>query len=142
MVINSDSPYETVKSELLFKALFYSVFDTDNDKTKPILHVQNIKKYIREHINERITLDQIAKAVFLSPNYCNRIFKKRTGSTISDFIINEKIIEAKKMILQGEVLSEVARRLGYQEYSYFSRQFKKITGITPIYFRAAKSLNP
>ena len=98
-------------------------------------HVTSIQQYILNHLRENITLTQISNAVYLSPNYCNRIFRTHMGMSISTYIMRTKMEEAMKCILNGESLTNISASLGYKDYCYFSRQFKKTTGKTPTEFR-------
>ena len=100
-------------------------------------HVTSIQQYIANHLRENITLNQISNAVYLSPNYCNRIFRTHMGMSISNYIIRAKMEEAMKCILNGESVTNVSASLGYKDYCYFSRQFKKATGKSPTEFRQA-----
>ena len=98
-------------------------------------HVINMKQYIAAHLAEPITLQQISRAVYLSPNYCNRIFRTHTGMSLSAYIIRLRTDEAVRMILDGMPLSDISAALGYKDYCYFSRQFKKTVGKSPAEFR-------
>ena len=100
-------------------------------------HVASIKQYIAEHLGENISLKQISNAVYLSPNYCNRVFRTYMGMSLSTYIINTKIEEAMKRILNGDNLTDIATSLGYKDYCYFSRQFKRTVGKSPTEFRQA-----
>ena len=101
----------------------------------PNPHVVQMKQYIADHLFEKLTPASVSRAVYLSPNFCNRIFKRYTGESISDYIIRRRVAEAQRMILRGVPLSEASSSLGYHDYSYFSRQFRKVTGQSPLQFR-------
>lgn len=94
-----------------------------------------IKNYIKEHLHEQINLTELCKSVFFSPAYCTRTFKKATGRSIMDYCIDEKTEEAKRRILEGTSLTHVAYTLGFSDYNYFSRMFKKRTGMSPLQFK-------
>ena len=96
---------------------------------------QRIVTYVREHLGEKITLDDVAKAAFFSPVYCSVVFKRETGKTITDYILSEKIEEAKILVAQGVRLKEVAELVGISDYNYFSRLFRKKVGYTPQQYR-------
>ena len=77
----------------------------------------------------------MSRATFFSPVYCCLVFKRETGETITDYIINEKITEAKILIPQGYRLKDVAARVGMFDYNYFSRLFRKKVGYTPLQYK-------
>ena len=98
--------------------------------------VRTIMKYVHGHLGERITLEDIGKETFFSPIYCDTLFKKETGHSIIDYVIEKRIDEAKRLLLEGTVsLSDIAETLGFHDYNYFSRVFKKRSGYTPSAYR-------
>ncbi len=125
------------KGKHCFLMLYYALYENFNE-SKTDNHVARIKRCIADHINDPITLAQISAEVFLSPNYCNYIFKSHTGSTITEFVLKVKMERAKQLLLNtGMPLVEIAYSLGYKQYSYFSRIFKKEVGVSPASFRNA-----
>ncbi|WP_084245050.1 AraC family transcriptional regulator [Planomicrobium okeanokoites] len=92
--------------------------------------------FILVHIYEPITLDQIAKLVDLHPNYLSTLFKKEIGITFSEYLQKVKIDEAKQLLsLTNQTISEVCFSLHFVDQSYFTKVFKKQTGITPHQYR-------
>ncbi len=78
----------------------------------------------------------------LNYNYLSTLFSSLEGITIEKYIIHQKIEKVKELIVYGELtLSEIAFRLGYSSVQHLSNQFKKITGLTPSYFKSLKSKN-
>ena len=99
--------------------------------------VRRIKQYIETHLQEPITLADIGEAAYFSPIYCETVFKKETGSPIGRYIARRRVNEAERLLLEGTLsLREVAAAVGFADYNYFARTFKKVTGRTP---RAAKA---
>ncbi len=94
-----------------------------------------IKNYVAEHLHAPITLHDIGKATFFSPAYCSSVFRRETGVSIIDYAIDEKMKEAKKLIIEGAPLRRVAEMLGFSDYNYFSRTFKKRFAYSPQQFR-------
>lgn len=133
--ISSHAGFNTQRGTQYFKSLYLTLYEFMQNK-KANVHVENIKRYINENIYDQITLESIADAVFISQNYCNTLFKKETGLTISEYIMAVKIEEAKKLIIKGvRSLNEISTSLGYTDYSYFSRVFKRTQGISPKQFK-------
>ena len=84
--------------------------------------------------------DEIVKEAGLSYQYVSSLFSSMEGITIEKFIIHQKIEKVKELIVYDELtLSEIAYRLGYSSVQHLSNQFKKVTGLSPSYFKKLKS---
>ena len=95
-----------------------------------------ILEYLNEHKCERITLADIGRVTFFSPVWCDTVFKREIGKSIIDYLIDMRIEEAKRLIIEGALtLSEISERLGFSDYNYFSRVFKGRVGYSPRAFR-------
>jgi len=94
--------------------------------------VVNVKKYINEHIEEKLTLNKVAREFNISPNYLSVLFSKYNDIGFSDYINQSKIDAARKMMTDGDYkIYEISDRLGFESAFYFSRVFKKMTGLSP-----------
>ena len=103
-------------------------------KRKPVS--DRAKEYIAEHLDERLLSEQIARFLFLNVDYLNRVFKKETGITLSEYISGQRIEKAKELLLTSTLsVSEIALEVGFQSFSYFSKIFKKKTGMEPSKYR-------
>lgn len=92
--------------------------------------------YIEEHIEERITLSDIAAHLFVNPSYLSRTFKQAIGDNVNHYITHKKIARAKADMRNLNLgIREIAQNLGFTDYSYFCVQFKKETGKTPLNYR-------
>ncbi len=97
---------------------------------------RKIMEYIHSDVSRRITLDDIGKLTFFSPIYCDTMFRRETGRSIIDYVIDRRIDEAKRLLLEGTVpLAAIAESVGFSEYNYFSRVFKKRSGYSPTVYR-------
>lgn len=92
--------------------------------------------YINRHLNEVITLDEVADHVYLSGYYFSKLFKKEVGKNFIDYV-NEKKINRSKILLQDSTWSidSIAHSLGFSQSSYFSKIFKRVTGMSPREYR-------
>jgi two-component system, response regulator YesN len=98
--------------------------------------VRMIKEYIGEHYSENITLNDIADIVFLNPAYLSAMFKKETGQTLTQYLIDVRIDKAKEMLRNPErTIGEIACMVGYQDERHFSKLFSKMTGVKPTEYR-------
>jgi len=101
----------------------------------------NCKDFIYEHIYEEISHDDIARKVNLSPKYLSVLFKKEVGITVSDYIQQSKIEEAKKLLAYSKTsISEICVLLNFNDQSYFTKVFKKVVGVTPKKYRDTQHL--
>jgi AraC-like DNA-binding protein len=99
-----------------------------------------VVEYIKSHIHEDITIDKLSNLCYMSkPNFF-RCFKREFGISPVDFVIQERIKAAKKLLKDINVtISQACYSVGINNLSYFFKLFKRIEGITPNEFR--KSLN-
>ncbi len=127
---HSEQKAQNLLNYILFEILDVLYYES-NDK-----NVSTIIRFIDEHMGERITLSMISDHVHLSREYIAFLFKRELGKTVIEYINERKMLIAKDMIQNGSMLlSEIADRLGYENYGYFSRCFKKHFNTSPKSFR-------
>ena len=98
--------------------------------------VATVKAYIESHLSDELDRDTLAAMVYLNADYLSHLFKKDTGSSLINYIIDRRIARSKELLAKGEMsIRDIAITCGFQNISYFSRQFKKSTGMTPRQFR-------
>lgn len=129
--------------EALQKRLSLSGLLLMEDK-KAIL-IEKVKLVIIEMIHYADELPNIKNSVYISEKlqhnytYIANLFAEVTGTTIEHFIISHKIEKVKELLLYNEItLTEIAEQLHYSSVSHLSNQFKKVTGLTPSYFKQMK----
>lgn len=94
--------------------------------------VINVKKYINDHVEEKLTLNKTAELFNISPNYLSVLFSKYNDIGFTDYINQSKIEAAKKLIADSDLkIYEISDILGFETAFYFSRVFKKVTGVSP-----------
>jgi two-component system, response regulator YesN len=94
--------------------------------------VTGVRDYIKQNIDIRLTLPDVADHFNLSPNYLSNLFTKFTGGSFVEYVTAEKIAAAKKMLIRGEgPIYEIAEKLKFESAFYFSKVFKKVEGISP-----------
>ena len=108
--------------------------------------INKILDYINQYLIEGITLEKLEKELNLSRYYICHVFKDKTGFTVIEYMLNRKIAEAKRLLLNtNRTITEIAHYLSFCDAPYFSRTFKKIVGLSPQSYRASASiaiLNP
>ena len=88
--------------------------------------------YIDQHLAEELSVRDLAAASFISADHLTRLFKKKFGMTVSEYIQDRRIRLAGELLKKGDAtISMVANTVGYGNYSYFTEQFKKHFGVTP-----------
>ncbi len=98
--------------------------------------VISAKQYINANLEDRITLDEVAAHVCVSPYYFCKIFKQATGMTLTEYVNRRRIERAKRKLLVPHArVTEVAYDVGYQSLSQFNRSFLKYVGMSPTQFR-------
>ena len=94
--------------------------------------IRDIQIYIMTNYPLQISIDTIANEFHVTRHHLMRIFKKETGQTINEFLTNYRINIALALFNDGNLsVLEVAQQVGYQDANYFSKIFKKITGVSP-----------
>lgn len=98
--------------------------------------VEQVKKYILQNINVEISRSDLSEHVHLNKDYLNRLFKKETGKSLSEYIVDEKMKVAKELLVMTDMpVGDVGYWVGYSNFSYFSTYFKKITGYSAAAYR-------
>ena len=88
-------------------------------------------KYINENLYSTITIDEIAKECMISPSSLAHLFKKELGISPYKFIVKKRLISAYQRIQDGEPATLAAIECGFNEYSGFYKQYKKMFGVSP-----------
>ena len=101
--------------------------------------MDDIFRYIHEHLTEDLTLEQLEKEFFVSRYHICREFKRMTGQTPHAYIIKARLDLCKKYIEQGKSIREVYELGGFGGYNHFFRAFKKEYNMTPgEYYKSLK----
>ncbi len=96
----------------------------------------DVAVYIRHHLSEPISVDEMAEEFYMSRPYLSAKFKKETNMTLTDFILNEKTEEAKRLLRYSDKsASAIAAYLGFSSHGHFCKVFKKYAGLTPNEYR-------
>jgi two-component system response regulator YesN len=113
-------------------------------QTRHAKNYQRLRKaldFIETHYNESLTVEQLAKEVYLSPSRLSHIIKSELGITFGDYISKVRIEKAKVLLKDRELpISQIALEVGCPDQSYFTKVFKKIEKCTPMKFRDAFEL--
>ncbi|MDF2659949.1 MAG: two component transcriptional regulator, AraC family protein [Paenibacillus sp.] len=99
--------------------------------------LKNVSAYIEEHfMKPDLTVKEVASHFEISPNYFGILFKREAGMSLNQYLTRLRIEKAMAYLKNPTVkVYEVGERVGFEDYSYFSKTFKKYTGVTPSEFR-------
>lgn len=94
--------------------------------------INHVKKYINTHLEDKLSLNEIASLHSISPSYLSALFKKYCNIGFSEYITQMKVNKAKELLLkENHKVYEVSDMLGFESAFYFSKVFKKVTGYSP-----------
>ena len=95
--------------------------------------------YLRAHLTEKISLEEVASRVYLTPSYLSRLFKREVGTNFSIYINRLRVERSIPLLLQENArLADVAQAVGFEDQSYFTKVFRRVTGMTPSRYRISK----
>lgn len=115
-------------------SFMHSIFRYADARHANVIH--HCIQYIETHYNEKISLEQMAKMVYLSPSYLSRIFKQETGELFNVYINRIRIEKSKALLPNGSLhLADIAVAVGFEDQSYFTKVFKRVVGVTPNRYR-------
>ena len=108
-------------------------------RSAPSKLLRDVSAYVRKNISKKSCVEDLAKALFISRTHLAVKFKKETGITLTDFILKEKIEEAKRILrYTDKSLMSIGEYLGFSSQSHFSKTFKKYENMTPSEYRNVK----
>lgn len=123
--------------EILFsKQAFLSSGDNARWKSSEEYSLRPVFEYIKQHYQERITLEQLSSRLHMNKNYFCKFFKQKVGKTPFSYLNEYRINQAAALLLTtNSPITEIAMDTGFDNMSYFIRQFKHCKGCTPSAFR-------
>lgn len=96
------------------------------------LPVRRAVRYIHQHLYDACRLQEVAVAVKVHPGYLSALFKAETGISLTQYVRDKKISEAKTMLREADYsVSEIAEMLGFNSLSYFSKVFRQVSALSP-----------
>ena len=105
--------------------------------TLPLSRLRRVTDYIREHLDQHLTLAQLGAVVFMSPYHFARLFQHSTGVPPHRFVVRARIDHAADLLAAPELtISQISRVVGFRTPSHFATVFHRIMGVTPSAYRA------
>ncbi|QHW33692.1 response regulator [Paenibacillus rhizovicinus] len=93
--------------------------------------IRNVHAMIEASMDQDVTLHTVADRLYINSSYLSRLFKKETGRSFSDYVLEQKMNKARELLQTGLKVSDAARMTGYMDASYFIKLFRKFWGVTP-----------
>jgi len=134
-LISNFQTLQEIKEYLISKIIL--VFEGIKDLESNSRAIFNVMNYIRKnYFTADLSVKILATHVYLTPTYLSALFKKETGKTIGEYLVEVRIEKSKELLMDPQIkLFEVARKIGYSDANYFAKVFKKQMGLTPSAFR-------
>lgn len=124
-----------LKNSSIFMNKAQFPIDQGNEQTS-IINTENALNYIKANLTSDLRLETVANAVYLSPTYLSKLFKENLNLNFIDYVNMAKITTAEeKLIFSKDPIVKVATTLGFTQASYFTKLFRKWTGVTPSEYR-------
>ena len=92
-------------------------------------------KLINQNIDQKITVNRLCRELFVSKNRLYKSFDKSIGLTVNEYIADRRIARARELLLEGKSVKETAELLGFENFTYFSKLFKRKCGRSPIEYK-------
>ena len=128
----------SLESFLLLLFREYRTADGGEEKTEAPTPIHEVIAYVSANYLERMTIDELAFLFKTNRATLCREFKRETGTTLITFINDKKIVRAKeKIVTTAKTFTQIAEEMNFESIHYFTRFFKKMTGLTPKEFRQA-----
>lgn len=138
-MINSSKTYRDLKDTTILFLKEYTNY-TKTRLSGRSLSIQTALQYIDENYMNKITLEDVAKHVYLNSSYLSQLFKKEMNLPFSDYIEKVRIKQAKLLLKENDYsVNQVAEVIGFSSQNYFTKIFKKSTGLTPVKYRKIHS---
>ncbi len=110
------------------------VFDFKHIKHRDIVY--KVSEYVKTNFQGKLTLDEVAEHVYLSRSHLSRILKEELGCTFTEYVNRLRIDRSKIYLMDARrSIADIAVAVGFDDQSYFTRVFKKATGVSPGKFR-------
>lgn len=120
-------------AEYIINSLIHWIAEKKYVEARPI---RIAKRYISDNYYKPLTLEMVSKEIGFNATYFSSMFKKETDMNFSEYLKKIRIDNAKNMLLNTEqTVEDISYAVGYSDIKYFSRLFKKLTGVTPTEFR-------
>ena len=112
------------------------------EESKGLIYVDeeastNLIQYVDAHFTEDMSREHLSELFYFDEDYITKLFKKETGMSFKNYVIEKRLRLARELLTEtDEPINMISQKVGYDNYSYFTRLFKKSFGVTPVEFRS------
>ncbi|HOJ09940.1 MAG TPA: response regulator [Clostridiales bacterium] len=136
---NMDNCINTFRTKVLIKEIvdgMYNYVQEYRKKNSSNYAIQYIKNYVKSNFYKDVSLAKVSNELSMNYYYISDLFKKETGMSFSDYVIDIRLEKAKKLLLEtGIKIYEIAEKSGFYDSKHFCRTFKKLYNLTPSEYR-------
>jgi AraC-like DNA-binding protein len=122
---------KVMSSLFMILSRILTTFRNSDESSRELLPSERITNYISQNLTKDLSRKELSNTFFLSESQINRIIKKATGLSVSQYVSTKRLYRAKEMLSQGIAPGDVFSLCGFQDYSTFFRAYKKLFGATP-----------
>jgi two-component system response regulator YesN len=123
--------------EDLTKKIYIIIFDNIDTKSnqRNARIVEQIQEFVKNNCASDITLKDLSKVIYLTPNYLSNIFAKQMGKSFLDYLTECRMNKAKELLATGRYkIYDICEMVGYKNLDYFRKLFKKHIGVNPSFY--------
>ncbi|MCW3785046.1 helix-turn-helix domain-containing protein [Plebeiibacterium sediminum] len=136
-IINTDLTRSLLDTILNYASSLYKNEEQKIEKGKGHLLVKRFFQLVEENYQNNISVNQYAEMLAITPNHLTQTIKQLTGRTSNEILQSKQILEIKRLLIHTNLsVTQIADELNFNDQSYFTKFFKKVTGTTPGKFRA------
>jgi AraC family transcriptional regulator len=113
---------------------YSTITQTVTSQNRSLTHtqLQQAIEYIHTYLDRDLSLVELAEVINISPVYFARLFKRETGTSPHQYVIQQRVKRAKEMLLKTDLaIADIALQVGFSSQSHLTQQFKRVTGMTP-----------
>lgn len=129
--LSSIEDYQDCFEHMITRAVEYAGF---TEKSKSVIDI--VTGYIEKNYEQDLNKKTLADIVYLNPDYLGKLFKKKTGISVNNYVMKVRVEKGKELLANTDIpINVVALDTGFSNYSYYSKVFKELTGCTPNEYR-------
>ncbi|NQT58888.1 MAG: PocR ligand-binding domain-containing protein [Bacteroidetes bacterium] len=122
-----------LKDKVDFRTDLLGTGQQNQQKSSIVLRAQ---EFIQKNYKQPLTLSDVARAIYLSPNYFSTTFKEITGHNFSSYLNDLRILEGQRLLGETTLpIKQIVKQVGFEDYNYFNKVFKKAVGLPPGAYR-------
>jgi len=134
-VTNTTSAEELISALDLFQSKYLQFVKNNSQHISP--SIQRVVDYINDNYMKKLTLENISEYVYLNKTYLSQLFTKQMNISLVNYIEKVRIQRAKSLLATTNLsVSQISEDIGYSSQSYFTKVFKKATGVGPLKYRS------